>query len=138
MNEEKVADAENKTASADKKSAGVEKKTARSRKKKTPDAPDGTAGGGGADSAPSEPLAPLKTAADRIARLLCELSADSGLFVTEAGECAERKLDTKALKEFSGVLKEMSAVMTELHGDSEGASEGIRIEFSSDAMELGG
>ena len=85
-----------------------------------------------------EPLAPLKTAAGRIARLLCELSGDSALFVSEAGQVSERRVDTKALKEFSGVLKEMSAVMNELHAtDGADRGEGVRIEFSDEALELG-
>ena len=57
---------------------------------------------------------PLKVAAERIAKLLCELSDDRTLFVSDGGAQQERKVDTKALKEFSGVLKEMSAVMNEL------------------------
>lgn len=86
----------------------------------------------------AEPLAPLKTAAGRIARLLCELSGDSALFVSEAGQVSERRVDTKALKEFSGVLKEMSAVINELHlSDGADGSEGVRIEFSDEALELG-
>ena len=86
----------------------------------------------------AEPLAPLKTAAGRIARLLCELSGDSALFVSEAGQVSERRVDTKALKEFSGVLKEMSAVMNELHAtDGADRGEGVRIEFSDEALELG-
>ena len=85
-----------------------------------------------------EPLAPLKTAAGRIARLLCELSGDSALFVSEAGQVSERRVDTKALKEFSGVFKEMSAVMNELHAtDGADRGEGVRIEFSDEALELG-
>lgn len=85
-----------------------------------------------------EPLAPLKTAAGRIARLLCELSGDSALFVSETGQVSERRVDTKALKEFSGVLKEMSAVMNELHAtDGADRGEGVRIEFSDEALELG-
>lgn len=89
-------------------------------------------------AAKADPSESLKVAADRIASLLCELSADSSLFVTESGEAPSRKLDTKALKEFSGVLKEMSAVMTELHGEDENEKHGgVLIEFSGEAAELG-
>ena len=59
-------------------------------------------------------LTPLMEAAKRISEMLCELSADRSLFVSEPGDKPERRLDAKALKEFSGVIKEMSAVMTEL------------------------
>lgn len=79
---------------------------------------------------------PLKVAAERIAKLLCELSDDRTLFVSDGGAQQERKVDTKALKEFSGVLKEMSAVMNEL-GVKEADGKAVRIEFSDEAMDMG-
>ena len=84
-------------------------------------------------------LAPLLSAAKRVSKLICELSADRELFVTEAGQKTDRRLDTKTLKEFSGIIKEMSAVMAELDPtlQSEEPSE-IRIEFSDEANELSG
>ena len=86
----------------------------------------------------ADPSMPLKLAADRIASLLCELSSDSSLFVTASGEAPSRRLDTKALKEFSGVLKEMSAVMMELHEDEgQGKRDAVRIEFSDETSDLG-
>ena len=83
--------------------------------------------------------APLIRAAERVSKLICELSADRELFVTDTDKRSEKKLDTKALKEFSGVIKEMSAVISELDL-VEGAREceGILIEFGSDAEELSG
>ena len=78
----------------------------------------------------------LKVAADRIAQLLCELSSDRTLFVSEAGQSPQRKVDTKSLKEFSGVLKEMSAVVGEL-GEGANTDGCVRIEFSDEAAELG-
>jgi hypothetical protein len=82
-------------------------------------------------------MAPLISAAKRISKLICELSADRELFVSEAGEKSERRLDTKALKEFSGVIKEMSAVMSELKlGEMPTEAEGIRIIFSDDASDM--
>lgn len=83
--------------------------------------------------------APLIRAAERVSKLICELSADRELFVTDNDKRSEKKLDTKALKEFSGVIKEMSAVIAELD-PVEGAREceGILIEFGSDAEELSG
>ncbi len=76
-------------------------------------------------------LEPLKEAARQIALMLCEFSGDRELFVTDGAP--ERRLDTKALKEFSSVLKEISAVMTELSGGGQmhGA---VHIEFSEDAL----
>ena len=80
----------------------------------------------------------LRLAANRIASLLCELSADKTLFVSETGVTPARRLDTKALKEFSGVLKEMNAVMTELNADKDGVDKAtVRIEFSDEAADLG-
>ena len=82
--------------------------------------------------------ASLRLAANRIAALLCELSADKTLFVSENGASPTRRLDTKALKEFSGVLKEMSAVITELNADTQDTDKAsVRIEFSDEAAELG-
>ncbi len=79
----------------------------------------------------------LRIAAGRIADLLCELSSDDGLFVSESGQAPKKRLDTKALKEFSSVIKEMSAVMAELYGDGVKEKEGILIEFSDEALEMG-
>lgn len=85
-------------------------------------------------------MAPLISAAKRVSKLICELSADRELFVTDSGQKSEKRLDTKALKEFSGVIKELCAVMAELHlgeGLNDGG-EGIRIEFSDEAEEMSG
>ena len=78
----------------------------------------------------------LKIAAGRIADMLCELSAERDFFVSEADERPEKRIDTKTLKEFSGVIKEMSAVLCELGEIGNGDKEALRIEFSEDAFEL--
>ena len=86
----------------------------------------------------SEKLIPLKTAAERIADMLCSLSGEEELFVISADEKQSRKLDTKTLKEFSSVIKEISGVICELYGinashGSENAE--VRIEFEGDTDE---
>lgn len=82
-------------------------------------------------------MTPLISAAKRVSKLICELSADKELFVSEPGQRSERKLDTKALKEFSGVIKEMSAVMSELDPDRAVRPEAeITIAFENGADEL--
>ena len=83
--------------------------------------------------------APLIRAAERVSKLICELSADRELFVTDAEKRSEKKLDTKALKEFSGVIKEMSAVISELEPiDNARECEGILIEFGGETEEFSG
>lgn len=87
----------------------------------------------------SEKLQPLKTAAERIADMLCSLSGDTELFVISQDEKQQRRVDTKTLKEFSSVIKEISGVICELNGisplgtPSDGAA--VRIEFEGDAEE---
>ncbi len=76
-------------------------------------------------------LEPLREAAKRIAVMLCEFSGERELFVSDGAP--ERRLDTKALKEFSSVLKEISAVVTELSGGTE-SSGAVHIEFSEDVL----
>ena len=60
-------------------------------------------------------LEPLRTAASRVADLLLEISDCSELFVTES-DGRYKKLDAKALKEFSAVIKEVGSVICELNG----------------------
>lgn len=87
----------------------------------------------------SEKLIPLKTAAERIAEMLCSLSGEEGLFVLSAEEKQIRKIDTKTLKEFSSVIKEISGVICELYGiNASGNAEStaaVRIEFEGDTDE---
>lgn len=87
----------------------------------------------------SEKLQPLKTAAERIADMLCSLSGDTELFVISQDEKQQRRVDTKTLKEFSSVIKEISGVICELNGISPlgTPSDGnaVRIEFEGDAEE---
>ena len=82
-------------------------------------------------------LEPLRTAASRVADLLLEISDCSELFVTES-DGRYKKLDAKALKEFSAVIKEVGSVICELNGingDDEKETCGIQIEFDSEAEE---
>ena len=85
----------------------------------------------------SRKLRPLKLAAERIADILCGLSADEELFVIPQGEKPERRIDTKTLKEFSSVIKEITGVICELNGISTAVepehSGGVRIEFDEEA-----
>lgn len=84
-----------------------------------------------------EKLAPLKVAAENIADMLSSLSEDRELFVVSQDEKPQRRLDTKTLKEFSSVIKEITGVICELNGISSGKdSEGtgaVKIEFDEDA-----
>ena len=84
----------------------------------------------------SNDIESLKIAAGRIADMLCELSAERDFFVSEADERPEKRIDTKTLKEFSGVIKEMSAVLCGLGEIGNSEKEALRIEFSEDAFEL--
>ena len=86
-----------------------------------------------------EILMPLKIAAEQIASMLCSLSGDEELFVQSQDERPCRRVDTKTLKEFSSVIKEITGVICELNGitpsgscDSQCA---VKIEFDSDAEE---
>ena len=104
------------------KGEGVTKKLGKRRKK------------GDAD----KKLLPLKTAAERIAEMLCSLSCEEELFVISADEKQSRKIDTKTLKEFSSVIKEISGVICELYGITpSGSTENaaVRIEFEGDTDE---
>ena len=78
-------------------------------------------------------LEPLKRAVEHIAELLCEFSADRELFISGGTPSASR-LDTKTLKEFSSVLKEISAVACELRGESDPMRDTVVIEFAGEAM----
>ena len=86
-----------------------------------------------------EKLAPLKTAAERIAGMLCDLSGEQELFVISAEEKQSRRIDTKTLKEFSSVIKEISWVICELNGitpsEPGAAGSALKIEFAEDAEE---
>lgn len=82
-------------------------------------------------------LEPIRVAAVRVAELLRDISECRELFVTET-DGSPRKLDAKALKEFSSVIKEVSGVICELSGfskDAEKEKEGVRIEFDQSAEE---
>ena len=82
-------------------------------------------------------LDPLRIAAARVAELLQNISECRELFVTEV-DGSPKKLDAKALKEFSAVIKEVGGVICELNGISkadEKEKEGILIEFDSDSDE---
>ena len=82
-------------------------------------------------------LEPLRTAASRVADLLLEISDCSELFVTES-DGRYKKLDAKALKEFSSVIKEVGSVICELNGinaEDEKETCGIQIEFDDEAEE---
>ena len=85
----------------------------------------------------AEKLTPLKTAAENIADMLSSLSEDTELFVVSQDEKPSRRLDTKTLKEFSSVIKEITGVICELNGisvgkDSEGTG-AVKIEFDEEA-----
>ena len=81
--------------------------------------------------------ASLVEAACKISNMLCELSNERELFVLEASDKPERKLDAKALKEFSSVIKDMSTVICELKAASgEQDTQGVRIEFSDEALDM--
>ena len=64
----------------------------------------------------SEKLLPLKIAAEHIADMLCGLSGDEELFLISQEEKQNRRIDTKTLKEFSSVIKEITGVICELNG----------------------
>ena len=84
-----------------------------------------------------EMLDPLRIAASKVALLLQNISECSELFVTEV-DGAPKKLDAKALKEFSAVIKEVSGVICELNGiskEEEKEREGVLIEFDQDSEE---
>lgn len=85
----------------------------------------------------SDPFLELKIAANRVSKLLCEISLDTSLFISDAETATpQKRLDTKSLKEFSAVIKEMSGVLTELYADRM-SNCGVRIEFSDEAFSLG-
>ena len=75
----------------------------------------------------------LRQAARQVALMLCEASAERDFFIID-GTPTKRRLDTKALKEFASVLKEVCSVVAELNGESLPTGEGIRIEFSPEAL----
>ena len=89
---------------------------------------------------------------ERFRRLLCYTERNRGknfftaignlrgqrLFCLRSGRKRVRHLDTRTLKEFSGVIKEMSGVAKELFGSEDDAGETLRVEFSDDAFDCGG
>ena len=75
----------------------------------------------------------LRQTAMQVAMMLCEASAEREFFIVD-GSPTKRRLDTKALKEFASVLKEISSVVAELNGENEPTGEGVRIEFSPEAL----
>ena len=79
-------------------------------------------------------LKPIRQAIERITDMLCEFSGQRELFICDGKP--DRRLDTKTLKEFSSVLKEISAVAMELDGPREEESGSVRIEFSDDALDM--
>ena len=81
-------------------------------------------------------LEPLRLAAVRIADILCAVSADKDIFVSDSDSQPSRRIDTKTLKEFTSVIKEISGVICELNGietEQKSESGGIKIEFDYDA-----
>lgn len=85
-----------------------------------------------------ERIAPLKIAAGRIADLVCQFSSDSTLFVADDTQPCKRRLDTKTLKEFTSVIKEVGGVICELYGITSGRVEdnnGVKIEFTGETQE---
>ncbi len=87
-------------------------------------------------------LKPLREAAEQIAELICRLSSENELFVSDADCPPARKLDTKTLKEFSAVIKELSSVICELNGISPvpdlPSRDSVRIEFEENALQASG
>jgi hypothetical protein len=81
-----------------------------------------------------EKLKPIKTAAQRIARMICALSREEELFVISNGEKPSRRIDTKTLKEFSSVIKEVMGIICELNEitGADGEKNGVRIEFAGE------
>ena len=80
-----------------------------------------------------ENIAVLQKTAAQIALMLCEASAERDFFISD-GAPAKRRLDTKALKEFASVLKEVCSVIAELDSDGMPAGDTVRIEFSDEAQ----
>lgn len=79
-------------------------------------------------------LQALGEAVERISDMLCEFSGNRSLFLCDG--MYGKRLDTKTLKEFSSVLKEVSAVALELsYGGGEKRSD-VYIEFSDDALDM--
>lgn len=87
----------------------------------------------------AEILRPLKVAAEHIADMLCDLSGDEELFVVSLDEKQSRRLDTKTLKEFSSVIKDITGVICELNGITPSGSSdevaSVKIEFDDGAEE---
>ena len=116
---------------------GAEKSANQKEKSVTEKERSGAKRSGVRSAVSSKKLKPLKVAAERIADILCSLSADEELFILSPGEQPEKKVDTKTLKEFSSVIKEISGVICELNGIStvtEAERTGsVRIEFDEEA-----
>ena len=79
----------------------------------------------------------LKEAVVKISAMLSEISEDKNFFVSGENGENPRHVDTKTLKEFSGVIKEMSGVAKELFGSGSDVADGLIIEFSEDVSQCG-
>ncbi len=82
----------------------------------------------------TERLKTLKEAVENISDMLCEFSENKALFLCDG--MYGKRLDTKTLKEFSSVLKEVSAVAVELNGNGFDGRNDVHIEFSDDALDM--
>ncbi len=81
----------------------------------------------------NESIAVIRRAVSHIALMLCEAAMERDFFISD-GTPQKQRLDTKALKEFASVLKEISSVLIDLDEDDSPSDTGIRIEFSPDAL----
>ena len=75
----------------------------------------------------------LRRAVLQVTEMLCEAAQERDFFISDTSS-SKRRLDTKALKEFASVLKEVCSVIMELGGEGEPQSAGVRIEFSDEAL----
>ena len=80
-------------------------------------------------------LEPLREAVRQVSAMICEFSSERDYFVSD-GTSQKRRLDTKALKEFASVLKEICSVVCELDGSKDEKSGSVRIEFSGEALDF--
>lgn len=80
-----------------------------------------------------ESIAVIRRAVSHIALMLCDAARERDFFISD-GTPQKQRLDTKALKEFASVLKEISSVLIDLDGQASLADTGVRIEFSPEAL----
>lgn len=82
-------------------------------------------------------LKPLIEASDRISKMLNEMSKREELFIIEEGSKKKISFDSKALKEFTSVIKDMSAIISDLNQIKEegSISDGIVIMFDENVGE---